>query len=94
MKMKTTITNNIASLDRSLEDIVMKETQIIRDFCSIWTHAYISTLPPSNELTINIKQKETQDCNYKLQLEKITHLTMLHHPYHTSNHQTSIIFNT
>ena len=43
IKMKKAITNNIATLDRSLEDIVMKEKQIIMDLCSIWSHPYIST---------------------------------------------------
>jgi hypothetical protein len=51
----------------------MKEKQIIMDFCSIWTHPYISILSPSNELIINIKQKETQDCNYKLQINRKNH---------------------
>ena len=86
IKMKNAITNNIATIDRPLEDIVMKEKQIIKEFCSIWTHPYISSLSSSNELNIHIKHRETQDYNYRLQTQKITHLTMLHHPYHTTNH--------
>jgi hypothetical protein len=84
--MKNAITNNIATIDRSLEDIVINEKQIIKEFCSIWTHPYISSLSSSNELTIHIKHRETQDQNYNLQTQKITQMTMLHHPYHTNNH--------
>ena len=61
MKLKRSITKNRAPLDRSAQGIDLAEKQIIKDFCSIWTHPHISTLSGDNGLTMPISKGGTQD---------------------------------